>query len=89
MDISEIEVPALDTTIMGTIGQMVDLVNNGMVKVITRTLTKVTTTIMAHMAIVKNQYNQHSRIGVIVNMTTILNKMVIMASMCHWPSLLH
>ncbi len=40
MGISETEVPALDTFIMGMIGQIVDLVNNGKVKAITRTVTK-------------------------------------------------
>ncbi len=48
MGISGTEVPALDTLMMGMIGQIVDLVNNGKVKAITRTVTKVITTIIAH-----------------------------------------
>ncbi len=42
---------ALDTIIMGIRGQIVDLVNNGKVNVTTRTVTKVTTTIIANEAI--------------------------------------
>ncbi len=38
MGISGTEVPALDIIIMGTIGQIVDLVNNGKVKATTRTV---------------------------------------------------
>ncbi len=80
MGISETEVPALVTTIMGTIGQIVDLVNNGKVKAITRTVTKITT-IMAQVAIIKTNITsvvERERIAVIVNTTTILNKMAIM-----------
>ncbi len=79
--ISETEVPALDTIIMGTIVQIVDLVNNGKVKVATRTVTKVTTTIMAHEAMVRTNITsmlERDRTGAIVRMTTLLNKMVIM-----------
>ncbi len=63
MGISETEVPALDTTIMGMIGQIVDLVNNGKVKAVTRTVTKVTTTIIGPRSYGKNQYSQHGRKG--------------------------
>ncbi len=81
MGISGTEVPALDTLIMGMIGQIVDLVNNGKVKAITRTVTKVTTTIMAHEAIVRintTSMVERDRIGVIVSMTTIQHVMEIM-----------
>ncbi len=47
MGISGTEVPAVDTVIIGKIGQIVDLVNNGKVKAATRTVTMVRTTIMA------------------------------------------
>ncbi len=40
------EMLALDTIIMGMTGQIVHLVNNGNVKASTRTVTKITTTIM-------------------------------------------
>ncbi len=81
MGISRTEVPALDTIIMGTISQIVDLVNNGKVKATTRTVTMLTTTIMAQEAMVRintTSVVEKDAIGVIVNMTTILNKMVIM-----------
>ncbi len=81
MGISGTEVTALDTIIMGIIGQIVDLVNNGRVKATTRTVTKITTTIMANKAMVRTNITsvvERDKIGVIVNMTTILNKMVIM-----------
>ncbi len=81
MGISGTEVPALDTIIMGKISQIVDLVNNGKVKAATRTVTMVTTTIMAQEAMVRINITsvvEKDAIGVIVNMTTILNKMVTM-----------
>ncbi len=81
MGISGTEVPALDTIIMSMIGQIVKLVNNAKVKAATRTVTKVTTTIMAHEAMVRTNITsmvEGDRIGVIFNMTTIPNVMVTM-----------
>ncbi len=77
--ISGTEAPALDTIIMGTIGQIVDLVNNGKVKATTRTVTMVTITITAHRAMVRTNISsvvEGDRIGVIVNMTTVSNIIV-------------
>ncbi len=81
MHISGTEVPALDTIIMGKIGQIVDLVNNGKVKAATRTVTKVIPTIMAHEAMVRTNitnFVEGDRIGVIVNMRIIPIVMVTM-----------